>query len=253
MIGRPPLDRGHHQRVNVLPRLGPGARNVAIGGVCEHNRGVTVGPKSLDVSGSILNVHVCPDSRLIGEKTKVPIRDVVSVEPLDRLLHRNPVKILNEQPVRNDADADALSGEPSQHLWGSDHRFQDSKQVALRYCATSPAPDSGRRLEAISTLNRLTDLTPLDLLVHGFNQASLEAEGKTCLNAYDAFLGLLRNSHTRARLASLTSDEADDDEVFQRVRLLSGEFQNALTALFISRVEGSANPFPVLTEVYGVF
>ncbi|HEY0872434.1 MAG TPA: hypothetical protein VGD94_03095 [Vicinamibacterales bacterium] len=119
--------------------------------------------------------------------------------------------------------------------------------------ATSPAPDPRRRLEAISTLHGLTNLTPLDLLARGFTQASLEVEGRTCLDAYDEFLGLLRNSNTRNRLADLTSDEADDDETFQRVRMLSRTFQEALTALFIRRVEGSRNPFPLLTEVYGVF
>ncbi len=119
--------------------------------------------------------------------------------------------------------------------------------------AVRAAPDASRRLEAISTLSALTNLTPLDLLSQGFRRASMEAQGRACLDAYDEFVGLLRDANSREHLAQLTSDEADHDEIFNRVRSLSATFQEALTSLFIRRLEGSSNPFPILTEVYGVF
>jgi hypothetical protein len=119
--------------------------------------------------------------------------------------------------------------------------------------AATVAPDSRRRLEATSRLIKLTDLTPLDLLARGFLDADLITDGRACIDAYDAFMGILADSSQRERLSTLTSEEADGDAVFGRIRELGGEFQKGLTTLFITRAEGAKNPFPMLTEVYGVF
>lgn len=67
--------------------------------------------------------------------------------------------------------------------------------------------------------------------------------------AYDRFLGILADPDQRKRLNELTYDDLASDELFERGRNISHEFQQALHRIFLE----SGSPFSELTLKYGVF
>ena len=105
------------------------------------------GPQPLDVRRRIFDVQIGADGRLLLHEAQVPIGDVVPVEPLDRLAHGDLVEVLDEQPVRDDANPHAFDRQPPQRLRCTGHRRQLQKQLALRDgelvqpLRNRPAPD----------------------------------------------------------------------------------------------------------------
>ena len=86
----------HHEIVDLLPGLGPWVSELTIRRVAEDDGSVTVGSQLFDIAWRVFDVEVGADSRLICEKAEVPIRNVVTVEPFDRLLHGNLVEVLDK-------------------------------------------------------------------------------------------------------------------------------------------------------------
>jgi hypothetical protein len=84
-----------------------------IGGVAEDDRLLALGSQALDVRRRVFDIEVRADGRLLLHEAQVPVRNVVPVEPLDRLAHRDLVEVFDEQPVRDDADAHAFDREPT--------------------------------------------------------------------------------------------------------------------------------------------
>jgi len=91
-----------------------------------------VGSKAFDIPGRILDVKVGTDGCLIRQEAQIPVRNVVSVQPIDRLLHRDAVEVLDKESVRNDSYPNPLGGQPSKHLRGADDWLQVSKEIPLR-------------------------------------------------------------------------------------------------------------------------
>jgi hypothetical protein len=129
----------------------------------------------------------------------------------------------------------------------------------LLYCfslADDVWKDSGltgtdRKLSAIAHLWSLTNRTPLDILAEAFmSAASLRTAAGEVFNAYDAFLGILRNKEQRDALLTLRPEDADDRELFRHVRELGRQFRRSLTVMFF---ENNDTKYPQLIKEYGVF
>ena len=69
--------------------------------------------QSLDVGGRIFDIDVGSHGRLLLHEAKIPVRNIVPIEPLNRLAHCHLVEVFDEQPVRNDADPYAFGTELS--------------------------------------------------------------------------------------------------------------------------------------------
>ena len=97
----------------------------------------------------------------------------------------------------------------------------------------------------------LVRTTPLDIVagvvLYYFGECS--GPGSRLFGAYDEFLGMLHDEEIRKHLKSLSGTAADGDAVYQRVRDLGNEFQDALTDIFFV----CDTPLRELTIRYGVF
>ena len=97
--------------------------------------------------GRIFDVEVGADGRLLLHEAQVPIRDIVPIEPLNRLAHGDLVKVFDEQPMRDDANSHAGFRQPAQRLRRPGHRRQLQEQLALhdgefvQRLRSRPAPD----------------------------------------------------------------------------------------------------------------
>ena len=122
-----------HQARDLVPGMRARPGQVLVGRVGEHDGLQPLRTQPRDVLGRVLQVEIGTHGRLLAHEAQVPVRDIVQVEPLDRLAHRDLVEVLDEQSVRDDADAHILRGEPAQRLRCAGHRRQPAKQLALRH------------------------------------------------------------------------------------------------------------------------
>ena len=58
----------------------------------------------------------CADGPFVRQKIQVPGRDVMAVQPFDRLLDSDAMKELDKQTVRDDSNSDAVRREPTEIL-----------------------------------------------------------------------------------------------------------------------------------------
>ena len=97
----------------------------------------------------------------------------------------------------------------------------------------------------------LVRTTPLDILAGIMLSyfGELSGAARVLFGVYNEFLGMLHDGDIRKHLKELPASEADDDAVYQRVRHLGNEFQEALTDVFFV----CDTPLRELTIRYGVF
>lgn len=92
--------------------------------------------------------------------------------------------------------------------------------------------------------------SPLEVLARAvLGRTEVHRSARALFGAYDRFLGILADPDQRKRLSSLTYDDLANDELFDRGRKISHEFQQALHRIFLD----SGSPFSELTLKYGVF
>ena len=102
----------------------------------------------------------------------------------------------------------------------------------------------------VNHLKRYVNSTPLEIVAHSiFVYAVPDSTSKKLFDSYDLFLDKLNNPEVREHLGELRSEQAEASSVFQAMRKLSHDFQDALTELFFGRIEKLSK----LTETYGVF
>ena len=90
-----------------VPRAGPRRRQCSF---VEFVKTIVFAPSARSRSmlvGRIFDVQIGADGRLFLHEAQVPIGDIVPVEPLDRLAHRDLVEVFDEQPMRDDANSHA--------------------------------------------------------------------------------------------------------------------------------------------------
>src|SRR5262245_8463166 len=104
-----------------------------IRGVREDNGLRTISTQSLDIRGRIFDIQVGADGSLFLHETQVPVRDVVSVEPLDRLAHGDLVKVFDEEAMGNDPNSNAGLRESPEGLWRARSRWELQKQFTLHH------------------------------------------------------------------------------------------------------------------------
>jgi hypothetical protein len=80
------------------------------------------------------------------------------------------------------------------------------------------------------------------------NRQHLHRTASELFEAYDRFLGILRNPDLRNHLDNLSEEAGDDDSVYQEARKMSHRFRDALLDLFFDTEE-----LGPLTRLYGVF
>lgn len=93
-----------------------------------------IGAQPHNILWRILDVQICPYSRLVLHEAEIPIWNIVMIKPFDRLLHGNFVKVLDEEAMRNDSNAHFLLRQLTQYLRCSRHRSQYAKQITLCHC-----------------------------------------------------------------------------------------------------------------------
>lgn len=104
--------------------------------------------------------------------------------------------------------------------------------------------------QVVEHLSGLVRATPLDIVARVMLYfGGLSGVARQLFGAYDQFLGILDDPEQRTHLETLASTHAEADPVYQRVRALGGEFQDALTELFFT----ADTPVRELTIRYGVF
>lgn len=127
-------------------------------------------------------------------------------------------------------------------------------------CATDPEISSIIPSEAgLSAAHRVVDhlstyvrKTPLDILAELFlAREPLAPAARKLFTSYDSFLALLNDDTKRDRLNKLRHDEIAEDPVYQEVRRLGHDFQEALDEVFFAPT--TAPDLYRLTQTYGVF
>lgn len=107
-------------------------------------------------------------------------------------------------------------------------------------------------LAIVDHLSKLVAMTPLALFANLFlRYHNLGSAATKMFGSYDEFLRLLDDDDQRNRLEGLGQSEVATDPVYQRVRDLGHEFQDALYAVFFDP-EGCPELYE-LTKTYGVF
>ncbi len=114
------------------------------------------------------------------------------------------------------------------------------------------AADPDRQMRVIEYLEGVFQETPLEIIAGTLLRfAHLNDAARDILGSYNEFLGILANHSHRDRLENLKEDEAEEDELYQRVRSLSHQFRDGLMNLFFDEKEESC--MNDLTKNYGVF
>ena len=102
----------------------------------------------------------------------------------------------------------------------------------------------------VNHLKRYVNSTPLEIVAHSlFIYGASDDTVKKLFDSYDAFLSMLSNPEARTHLEQLKSGDASTSVVFQNMREVSHQFQDALNEFFFQTD-------PKLTELvkqYGVF
>jgi hypothetical protein len=121
----------------------------------------------------------------------------------------------------------------------------------MDWSADPRVSQSDRKIRGIEHLFRLAGLTPLDLLAQAFlSSASLRDAAAAVFGSYNEFLELLSDASRRKHLGALTSEQAETDGQWERVRELGKTFQAGLDQLFL---RDRSTRYPELIEAYGVF
>jgi hypothetical protein len=119
-------------------------------------------------------------------------------------------------------------------------------------------PDLNRQISTdkddikLNLINHIRDQvrqTPLEILATSMEQYKVpEATARELLGAYAEFLTLLDDEKSREALKALRASDSRTDSTFQRIRVISRSFENALDRIFFE----NPNIAP-LTRKYGVF
>ena len=105
--------------------------------------------------------------------------------------------------------------------------------------------------DVVDHLSALLRKTPLDIVAGVVLEyfGELSVSGARLFGAYDRFLAILDDKASRDRLAGLVPADADRDPLYEEVRNLGAQYQEALDAMFFD----SDTPLPGLIRKYGVF
>jgi predicted nucleotidyltransferase len=107
-----------------------------------------------------------------------------------------------------------------------------------------------RRPEVIEHLERIFQLTPLEILASVLvRYPHLDDAGQMILNSYDGFVSILEDEKQRTHLEDLKEEDADADALYQHARKLSHTFRDGLLAVFFDQ----KSELDLLTKNYGVF
>lgn len=107
-----------------------------------------------------------------------------------------------------------------------------------------------RSPDVIEVVHGIFSATPLDILASFLiKHDHLYRTASKIFDAYDEFLGILRDSKLRDHLEKLHERVADDDQTYKRARNVSHDFRDALLELFFDKTTGLEK----LTRLYGVF
>jgi predicted nucleotidyltransferase len=126
-------------------------------------------------------------------------------------------------------------------------------------CALDPSiaqatPSEDNAELALATVDHLSarvKQTPLELIASVLLEHEiLDGASARLFDAYNQFLGLLNDSKARNHLKKLSQENVATDEVYENVRQLSKQFQDALTDIFL---ESNGTKLYELTKTYGVF
>jgi hypothetical protein len=110
--------------------------------------------------------------------------------------------------------------------------------------------DVDRRLEVIEHLERIFQLTPLEILASVLvRYPHLDDSSRKILNSYDGFVGVLADEKQRTHLEDLKEEDADADPHYQHIRKLSHTFRDGLLEVFFD----PKSELNLLTKNYGVF
>src|ERR1035437_7503669 len=113
-----------------------------------------------------------------------------------------------------------------------------------------PCKSDANTHECVACLRESMRRTPLEILASVFLRfPHLNDAGRTLLDAYDEFLGMLASDVTRDALEKLPPRPSPDDPVWSRARTLSHSFRDGLLTLFFDSKSGLDD----LTRMYGVF
>lgn len=107
-----------------------------------------------------------------------------------------------------------------------------------------------RHKEVVERLEAIFRETPLEIVAEVLlRYPHLDEAAKKLFSSYDEFLGILADDESRDHLESLAEDQADNDKVYQRARLLTHSFRDGVLEFFFDR----ESKLDVLTKTYGVF
>ncbi len=104
--------------------------------------------------------------------------------------------------------------------------------------------------ECVACLRESIRRTPLEILatvILAFDH--LQDTGRKLFDAYDRFIGLLADNATRDYLEKLPVRPDPQDPVWERARMVTHDFRDALLELFFDQESRLAE----LTRMYGVF
>jgi predicted nucleotidyltransferase len=103
--------------------------------------------------------------------------------------------------------------------------------------------------ELVDYLRQLSSRNPLDALAETCDRFGTPETACLLFDAYNAFLGILRDSSAREHLSNLDPDRAEQDADFQKTRKIGQDFHTGLVKLFFH----DHRPLRELTMHYGVF
>jgi len=112
--------------------------------------------------------------------------------------------------------------------------FPDSELIAS---APSTFDPDHPALSSTEHCYRAAQLTPLDLIARASMSPATGMDSqqvRRLFEAYDVFLGILDSEGIRVKLAKLSYEEAIREKVFENMREVGHQFQDALNSLFMN-------------------
>jgi predicted nucleotidyltransferase len=103
--------------------------------------------------------------------------------------------------------------------------------------------------ELVNYLRQLSSRNPLDGLAETCARFGTPETASLLFDAYNDFLGILRDTKVREHLGNLSPDTAENDSQFQRTRSIGQRFNQGLVKLFFQDHPRLGE----LTMLYGVF
>lgn len=95
--------------------------------------------QSLNIRRAVFDVDVSTNLLFLLHETEIPVGNPMVVEPVNGLAYGGPVKVVNEQPVRDDPNSRAFVGEPPQIVSRTVNHRGTFKQSTLGYCKSVQA------------------------------------------------------------------------------------------------------------------